>query len=225
MEMKRRRAFTLIELLVVIAIIAILAAILFPVFARAKRSAGQTTCLSNLGQIGKAIGLYMADADDKWPFGIDAADRYTPQIWEGFPEFQSFLPTIPLMHDLLMDYLPSKNVWECPGDKGQLIDDISFEDMNTVPSSYKRYGSSYYYRTELTVKQLSSTSLGDISGVNVYFDGSGAWHTGLDILRRTDSFDDRMSKLDKYRYNVLFGDLHAKNISNAQYRAAWAQPL
>jgi hypothetical protein len=34
-----------------------------------------------------------------------------------------------------------------------------------------------------------------------------------------------MSKLDKYRYNVLFGDLHAKNISNAQYRAAWAQPL
>jgi prepilin-type N-terminal cleavage/methylation domain-containing protein/prepilin-type processing-associated H-X9-DG protein len=58
-----RRGFTLIELLVVIAIIAILAAILFPVFARARESARQTTCANNLNQIGKAFAMYYEDWD------------------------------------------------------------------------------------------------------------------------------------------------------------------
>jgi prepilin-type N-terminal cleavage/methylation domain-containing protein/prepilin-type processing-associated H-X9-DG protein len=67
MSLRRRsssRAFTLIELLVVIAIIAILAAILFPVFSQAKLSAKQVVCSSNMKQLGTAIGLYMADFDD-----------------------------------------------------------------------------------------------------------------------------------------------------------------
>ncbi|MBL8047103.1 MAG: prepilin-type N-terminal cleavage/methylation domain-containing protein [Chthonomonas sp.] len=60
-----RKAFTLIELLVVIAIIAILAAILFPVFTQAKLAAKKTQDLSNLNQIGKAIMLYANDNDDR----------------------------------------------------------------------------------------------------------------------------------------------------------------
>jgi len=59
-----KRAFTLIELLVVIAIIAILAAILFPVFARAREQARKTTCLSNLKQIGTAALMYVQDYDE-----------------------------------------------------------------------------------------------------------------------------------------------------------------
>lgn len=73
-----RAAFTLIELLVVIAIIAILAAILFPVFAQAKEAAKKTACSSNLKNIGTAMTLYLADADDQFP-NTDVVGLWTGQ--------------------------------------------------------------------------------------------------------------------------------------------------
>src|SRR5687768_10306071 len=82
-----RRGFTLIELLVVIAIIAILAAILFPVFAQAKLSAKQTVCLSNIRQLGTAAQLYMIDSDDKWPAAchFEQLAGFAPQQhWIGY---------------------------------------------------------------------------------------------------------------------------------------------
>jgi len=66
--MRTRHGFTLIELLVVIAIIAILAAILFPVFAQAREKARQTTCLSNGKQIGLATMMYVNNYDEMFPF-------------------------------------------------------------------------------------------------------------------------------------------------------------
>jgi prepilin-type N-terminal cleavage/methylation domain-containing protein len=82
-----RAAFTLIELLVVIAIIAILAAILFPVFAQAKVSAKTIVCMSNMRQLGMALQLYLGDHDDVWA----PACMYAPlqgfanqQIWIGY---------------------------------------------------------------------------------------------------------------------------------------------
>lgn len=66
-----RRAFTLIELLVVIAIIAILAAILFPVFARARENARRTSCLSNLKQIGLGVMQYTQDYDGTYPMAVN----------------------------------------------------------------------------------------------------------------------------------------------------------
>ena len=76
----RKNGFTLIELLVVIAIIAILAAILFPVFARAREAARATTCKSNLKQIGLAMGMYRQDYDETLPFRVNGRS-WNPGAW------------------------------------------------------------------------------------------------------------------------------------------------
>src|ERR687884_1962315 len=67
MKSRKRTGFTLIELLVVIAIIAILAAILFPVFAQAREQARMSTCLSNFKQIGLGVMMYVQDWDETYP--------------------------------------------------------------------------------------------------------------------------------------------------------------
>lgn len=92
----KRKAFTLIELLVVIAIIAILAAILFPVFARAREQARKASCMSNLKQIGIAVMMYVQDYDETYPI----ANLYaTPQrFW----------------YSVLDPYTKSKQVFVCP---------------------------------------------------------------------------------------------------------------
>src|SRR5439155_25362196 len=75
----RRPAFTLIELLVVIAIIAILAAILFPVFARARENARKITCVSNLKQLGTSVLMYAQDYDENLPNNF--AGKKDTMLW------------------------------------------------------------------------------------------------------------------------------------------------
>jgi len=76
---QHRKAFTLIELLVVIAIISILAAILFPVFARARESARRASCTSNLKQIALGMMMYSQDYDETLPsIKVNAAGNATP---------------------------------------------------------------------------------------------------------------------------------------------------
>ena len=113
--MTQRQAFTLIELLVVIAIIAILAAILFPVFAQAREKARSTTCLSNFKQLGSAVIMYIQDYDGNYPlawyntpaYGFDCvllpyvknlgvydcpSNVTAPRLWNGYVTFFKIAP-------------------------------------------------------------------------------------------------------------------------------------
>ena len=83
------RGFTLIELLVVIAIIAILAAILFPVFARARAKAQQTVCLANVKQLGLGLVMYTTDWDNRMP---PLVVRYAPTAQYAAPVGTGRLP-------------------------------------------------------------------------------------------------------------------------------------
>jgi prepilin-type processing-associated H-X9-DG protein/prepilin-type N-terminal cleavage/methylation domain-containing protein len=103
---QQTRAFTLIELLVVIAIIAILAAILFPVFASARERARETSCASNLRQIGTAIHMYAQDWDEQFPSG-HFFDAYGNDITPS---------TAINWRDALYSYLKTPTVFRCPSD-------------------------------------------------------------------------------------------------------------
>jgi len=101
-----RRGFTLIELLVVIAIIAILAAILFPVFAKAREKARQSSCLSNVKQIGLGVLQYAQDYDEKlpnkWWWFVHTPTGYTTSTnYLTWPE-------------VVMPYIKNDQVWQCP---------------------------------------------------------------------------------------------------------------
>jgi prepilin-type N-terminal cleavage/methylation domain-containing protein/prepilin-type processing-associated H-X9-DG protein len=127
----RSTGFTLIELLVVIAIIAILAAILFPVFAQVRAKARQASCLSNLRQIGSALGLYVQDYDERIPKGctwgradtwIVARDHFTTTCGQvgitGATPKDTFLgpeQTPPrYIQELLHPYAKNIQLWFCP---------------------------------------------------------------------------------------------------------------
>ena len=117
---RTRSAFTLIELLVVIAIIAILAAILFPVFARARENARRSSCSSNLKQIGLGMLQYTQDYDEKYPILRTGAPNYNN--WAG----------------RLQPYIKSKQLFACPSNPNntnRMGNRIPGEDSD-VPVSY-----------------------------------------------------------------------------------------
>jgi prepilin-type N-terminal cleavage/methylation domain-containing protein/prepilin-type processing-associated H-X9-DG protein len=134
---KAYKGFTLIELLVVIAIIGLLAAILFPVFARVRESARRTSCLSNCKQIGLGFVQYSADYDERLPpyTGNDQIDRgnYAGLASEGWCV-------------LLQPYVKSDQVFQCPSDiyrpkaTGEGYTDYAYNSLVSVTAAVVTVG-------------------------------------------------------------------------------------
>ncbi|RYG42949.1 prepilin-type N-terminal cleavage/methylation domain-containing protein, partial [bacterium] len=159
--MRTSRGFTLIELLVVIAIIAILAAILFPVFAQAKAAAKSTACLSNTKQIGTALMLYEGDYDD-----VVAPSNVTDNsVADG--QFTWF--------EILQPYSKAKALGVCP-DSDKRTQVVSTSSQKT-PISYV-LNNLYWWDSRLTIfqtgSQASATSIENLAG-GVYCVDGGAW--------------------------------------------------
>ena len=129
----KRHGFTLIELLVVIGIIAVLAAILFPVFAQAREKARQTACSSNLRQIGIAFGLYIEDNDGLLP---DRRDLKTslPGGYKPWTTWPTSDPRGGWALLILAPYLKNDAVWSCPSVAGVFDRVVQVEQAtNSMP--------------------------------------------------------------------------------------------
>jgi prepilin-type N-terminal cleavage/methylation domain-containing protein/prepilin-type processing-associated H-X9-DG protein len=127
-----RRGFTLIELLVVIAIIAILAAILFPVFAKAREKARQSSCLSNGRQLGTALLSYCADYDGTLPYG------HLESAVGTYYCFQAMAP-----------YMKSEQILGCPSDTRVVTSYTASLGLpaRTIPHAWGVCQEHYPYRT------------------------------------------------------------------------------
>lgn len=146
--MNLKRAFTLIELLVVIAIIAILAAILFPVFSQAKAAAKTTACISNARQIGIANKMYLTDYDDTMPIFY----AYNSQPAAGQPGHKG-------VEVLLEPYVKNKDVFRSPFDSGG---PYLATDVPGATSYWQAYGSSYRFTQCVFSKVAGESSSNNI---------------------------------------------------------------
>jgi len=162
MGIMRHRGFTLVELLVVIAAIAVLAAILFPVFARARANARRASCQSNLKQLGIGVAQYTQDYDEKFPiyFNGDNTQSALPLGWA----------------DMLTPYTKSLQILQCPDES---------RPPSTLPAStdYCDYGYNLFLGHNGTI--VAGTSLSSLSQPSLtvlmldsWSQWAGQWHTG-----------------------------------------------
>lgn len=193
-----KRGFTLIELLVVVAIIAILAAILFPVFARARENARRASCQSNLRQIGLTLAQYTQDYDERYPydeFAIisngDTNDDPTNGVFG-----DSFAPGFGLRWtQRIQSYVKNRQIFQCPSST-PYNGNATTASRNNMASSYWGAGAFFARPGQVSVSMASiqspSTSphlYDDIDGkfrahivFRPYFNTSGVYDPTLTLL-------------------------------------------
>jgi prepilin-type N-terminal cleavage/methylation domain-containing protein/prepilin-type processing-associated H-X9-DG protein len=213
-QKSHRRAFTLIELLVVIAIIAILAAILFPVFARARENARRTSCLSNLKQIGLGFMQYTQDYDEKYPinmYGNYSGKNQQPQTDPAMPGFvyqsrndygDNTGKWISWM-DCIYPYIKSTQLFVCP----------SAKDRTTTSYGYSPTIGGYYPNSTTNIP-MSDSAIQQPTRSMLVLDWNSAFHAACTpsiyvTYRNSSDWHDRL-----YPHlggtNIAFADGHAK---------------
>ncbi len=181
----KQKGFTLIELLVVIAIIAILAAILFPVFATAREKARQISCASNLKQLGLGYLQYEQDNDEMFPVLAD----------NGFPGTLAK----PVAQWAVYPYVKSANVYHCPDDSS----------VNSNAGSSYRYNTNMQGSSTQVISPAISVAMMD-GAAQTGTDNNGSY--GLNVDDGLASYWNRIAvrHVGKTLLNVLFIDGHVK---------------
>lgn len=212
---RRREGFTLVELLVVITIIIILAAILFPVFARAREKAQQTKCMNNMKQMGSAIALYEDDYDNPMPFNVMCnnirADGFTLFSWE----YQYF------WKDLMEPYVKQLKNGQYAGQleewEGELYKCPSapIEEFTLAYTAMRTYGYNGYFNKSVTYANFKfpSSTLRITEGCTYDPDdpnaikNGGSWWAPMPGLGgvRAPGWHNGMN-------NVLWGDGHVSSV-------------
>ena len=193
-----RKGFTLIELLVVIAIIAILAAILFPVFARAREQARKSSCLSNIKQLGLGMLMYVQDYDERFPNGRAVAGSDDGNIvhngwaWMVDDNWRGQVPSQIFHRDIVDPYINNQQLWLCPSDDRS----ANWSSYNMKMWMYWNGPkmSQYTRPAECVMYHEEEANHGDPVGVN--------------------------SNDSRSQHNVCFVDGHSKFINHSAYKQA-----
>ena len=207
-----RKGFTLIELLVVIAIIAILAAILFPVFAKAREKARQSSCLSNAKQLGLALMQYCQDYDEQLPY--------------------SFYETPDPVHygvQKLSPYMKSEQIWACPS-ATDVVTGFYAQDGLPARTIAHGYGFSQHHYPYRSIYPPIIRSLGDIkqpAASGVLFEKTNVVTTMPYVYcpHCSPTLTTQLASRHNEGMNIGFYDGHAKWLSVSALNNASAQPI
>jgi prepilin-type N-terminal cleavage/methylation domain-containing protein/prepilin-type processing-associated H-X9-DG protein len=177
-RLKRRRGFTLIELLVVIAIIAILASILFPVFARARENARRSSCMNNLKNLSLGVMQYAQDYDERYPKQRTGTSTANYVHWIDGPGKQT----------LLDPYIKGPQIYACPSQGPRRGTNPGYGMTNLLNSSYIDSGGTWGVAVSYIQFPSRTLMLGDDSydSKTLYFP-SGTSGQGWGVNYYTDA--------------------------------------